>query len=41
MTPRLLNGGNGHVDSGCAHLQAALLVRYPSARDGSAGARNG
>jgi hypothetical protein len=23
MTPRLLNGGNGHVEAGCAHLQAS------------------
>jgi hypothetical protein len=61
MTSTLLNRGNGHVDSGCAHLRAscavasralvrrlqamgrdvALLVRHPSARGGSAGARSG
>ena len=26
MTPTLPNGGNGHVDSGCAHLQASCTV---------------
>ena len=26
MTSTLLNGGNGHVDDGCAHLQASSTV---------------
>ncbi len=26
MTSTLLNGGNGHVDSGCAHLQTSCTV---------------
>lgn len=64
MTSTLLNGGNGHVDEGRAHLQAsltvesravvrpplplqpmrrdgALLVRHPSGRGESPGARSG
>lgn len=26
MTSTLLNDGNGHVDDGCAHLQASFTV---------------
>jgi hypothetical protein len=30
MTSTLLNGGNGHVDEGCTHLQASFTVASPA-----------
>jgi hypothetical protein len=49
MTPTLLNGGKGHVDSGCTHLRASCAVASctsirstePLGRCGGSGAHHG